>query len=295
METNLTILFADVRDSTGLTVRLGDVESRQLIGALMKELEVVTVAHHGSVIKTIGDELMSAFENPLDAALAAVQMQRDLLVRPPVGGVRPQIGIGVNAGPVVVEEDDVFGDVVIVAARLVAHAIAGQILTTGPTLEAVRDSKILARSLGEHLVKGREEPVDFREILWRGETSELTTLAPKLGEAPLSFLELRLGTQVVRTTSDVMQPVTLGRGAECSLVVPGTSASRKHAKITCRGGRFYLVDHSTNGTYVRQVDGEEIVVHRDEILLSGSGFIRLGDPLTEAGPLDIAFEISGES
>ena len=90
-----------------------------------------------------------------------------------------------------------------------------------------------------------------------------------------------------------MQPVELGRSADCTLNVPGTSASRKHATITSRGGRFYLIDHSTNGTYVLQANGDELVVHRDEVLLVASGHIRLGDPITEAGPLDIAFEVTG--
>jgi adenylate cyclase len=298
LDQNRTVLFADVRDSTGLTEQLGDIVSRRLIGTLMEELEATTVAHGGSVIKKIGDEIMAAFEEPRDAARAAIRMQRNLLGRPPVSGVRPQIGIGLNAGPVVMEDGDLFGDVVIVAARLVSNAVATQILTTGDTLAAVGDPDIVSRSLGEHLLKGREEPVDLCEILWRGETALLTAVAPKLSEVPRSSLELRLGTAVLRRTSDAMQPIELGRSEECTLVVPATSSSRKHAKITPRGGRFYLVDHSTNGTYVLQANGDELVVHRDEIMLVGSGHIRLGDPLSEPlgepGPLDIAFEVKAE-
>jgi adenylate cyclase len=294
VNTHRAILFADVRDSTGITEQLGDVVSRDLIGTLLDELAQTTRAHHGTVVKTIGDEVMSAFDNPRDASWAAIQMQRDLLVRPPVDGIRPQIGIGFNAGAVVVAGGDLFGDVVIVAARLVANAVAGQILTTGPTLDAIADSGILARSLGHHIVKGRDEPVDLREILWRGETSQLTTLGPRLEQAPRATLALRLGEQSAHTTGDSTEPIVLGRSPDCTLVVPGTAASRKHAKVTARGGRFYLLDQSTNGTFVRQSDGREIVVHRDEILLTGSGFIRLGEPTTEAGPLDIAFETAIE-
>jgi len=295
LDTNRTVLFADVRDSTGLTEQLGDVESRQLIGTLMEELGATTVAHGGSVIKTIGDEIMAAFEDPGDAARAAIQMQRDLLGRPPVDGIRPQIGIGLNAGPVVLEDGDVFGDVVIVAARLVSKAVETQILTTGGTLAVVSDPDIVSRSLGEHVMKGREEPVELCEILWRGETAMLTTLGPILTRVPRSSLELTLGTAVVHQTSDTLQPIGLGRSDDCSVVVPTVSASRKHATITPRGGRFYLVDHSTNGTYVLQANGDDLVVHRDEVLLAGSGHIRLGDPLSEPGPLDIAFEVRAES
>ncbi len=293
-DTNRAILFADVRDSTGITERLGNVESRQLIGALMTDLGVITGAHNGSVIKTIGDEIMSAFGTPLAAASAAIEMQRDLFARPPLEGMRPRVGIGLNAGPVLIEGGDVFGDVVNVASRLVAKAMAGQILTTGATLDGLEEAGIFSRSLGEHLMRGRGEHVHLCEILWRGETAQLTTLAPKIAEVPYGSLELRFADQVVTTTSEEVEPVTLGRGPENSLVVPGTSASREHAKITTRSGRFYLVDHSTNGTYVRQAGDDEIAVHRDEVLLTGSGFIRLGDPLSEEGALDIVFETSGD-
>lgn len=294
MEANRTILFADVRGSTALTEQLGDVQSRQLMGALMEELGALTVAHGGTVIKTIGDEIMCAFEEPAQAAAAAVQMQRDLVARPPVQGIQPQVGVGFNAGPVVIEAGDMFGDVVNVAARVVSNAVAGQILTTQQTLDGIAEAGPMWRSLGEHFVKGREEQVHLCEILWRGETAQLTTLAPKLFAAQRSSLELRVGMQVVRTGSDETQDITLGRGVDNALVVPGTSASRRHAKVTSRSGRFYLEDHSTNGTYVRQDEGEEIVVHRDEILLTGSGYIRLGDPLGEEGTLDIEFETSGD-
>jgi pSer/pThr/pTyr-binding forkhead associated (FHA) protein len=122
----------------------------------------------------------------------------------------------------------------------------------------------------------------------------MTSLAPKFVERASSSLELSLGAQVVRTISDDMETVTLGRGDENTMVVPETSASRRHANITSRGGRFYLADHSTNGTYVRQVQGDEMAVHRDEILLNGSGFIRLGDPLGVEGTVDIDFATASE-
>jgi class 3 adenylate cyclase len=288
-----TVLFADVRGSTGLTEQLGDVESRRLIGALMAELEATTRTHDGSVVKTIGDEIMAVFEDPGAAAAAAIQMQRDLRDRATEGGISPQIGIGLNAGPVVMDDGDVFGDVVIVAARLVSNAVATQILTTDETLQAMGAAEIVSRSLGDHEMKGREEPVHMSEILWRGETAQMTMLGPRLAEGPRSSLTLTLGTEVVRVHSDAMQPIELGRSEECTLVVPATSASRKHAKITARGGRFHLVDHSTNGTYVLQANGSEIVLHRDESVLLGAGHIRLGDPLTQPGPLDIAFEVTG--
>ena len=84
MEADRTILFADVSNSTGITKALGDVESRRHIGGILDELAEITVRLNGTVIKTIGDEIMSAFESPLDAVAAAVDMQRAVTARPPI-------------------------------------------------------------------------------------------------------------------------------------------------------------------------------------------------------------------
>jgi len=88
---------------------------------------------------------------------------------------------------------------------------------------------------------------------------------------------------------DSKDRLSLGRGAECSLVVASSSASRAHADVLSRGGRFYLDDHSTNGTYVRPEGANEIFVHRDQVLLQGRGLIRLGEPIAVQGPLDIEY------
>lgn len=291
METDRTILFADICQSTGITERLGDVASRQLIAELLQDLISVTEQFHGTVIKTMGDEIMTAFESPSEGVGAGAEMQRVISARTAVRGVRPEIRVGLHAGPVLSEGGDVFGDVVNVSARVVAKATAGQVLTTADTLDRLGDEGTPWRSLGEHTVKGRREPLHLCEILWRGETAQMTILAPKLEmETTPGGLELRLGDQVVSITGDLAEPITLGRGVGNSLVDPGTSASRSHADITCRGGRFYLADHSTNGTYVRPEGQAESFVHRDEVLLQGSGFIRLGGSFSEMGPKDISFK-----
>jgi hypothetical protein len=50
-----------------------------------------------------------------------------------------------------------------------------------------------------------------------------------------------------------------------------------------------LDDHSTNGTYIRPEGANEIFVHRDQALLQGSGLIRLGEPISVQGPLDVLY------
>ena len=289
MEAERTILFADVVDSTGITEALGNVASRTYIAEILDELGTITASVGGTVIKTIGDEIMSAFESPLDGVAAAVDMQRAVSARPPINGIHSRVRIGLHCGPVLLEQGDVFGDVVNVSARIVGLAAAEQVLTSGNTIERLGTRDVPYRSLGVHGVRGRDESLHLCEILWRGETAQMTVVAPKLATVPKAELEIQLGDKWLSLKGDAKDVLSLGRGAECSLVVASSSASRAHADVLSRGGRFYLDDHSTNGTYVRQEGANEIFVHRDQVLLQGSGLIRLGEPITLRGPLDIEY------
>lgn len=289
MEADRTILFADVVDSTGITEALGNVASRNIIAEILDQLTTVTESVGGTVIKTIGDEIMSSFESPMDGITAAVDMQRSVTARPPIDGVHSRIRVGLHGGLVLMESGDVFGDVVNVAARVVGMAAAEQVLTTGTTIDQAGDSSIPYRSLGQHGVRGRDEQLHLCEILWRGETAQMTVVAPKLDRGPMPELEIQLGEKAISLKAASNDSLSLGRGGECALVVPSTSASRAHADILTRGGRFYLDDHSTNGTYIRPQGANEIFVHRDQALLQGSGLIRLGEPIAVRGPLDIEY------
>jgi adenylate cyclase len=292
MEAERTILFADVCNSTGITEALGDVASRRHIAEILEELDSITQALGGIVVKTIGDEIMTSFESPLDCIAAAVDMQRAVSARAPIHGIHSSVRIGLHSGPVLIEDNDVFGDVVNVSARVVALAAADQVLTTGSTIERVGEGDVPYRSLGVHGVKGRDERLHVFEVLWRGETAQMTVVAPKLASGPKPKLEIQLGDQILSLASDSGSSLSLGRGAECTLVVPSASASRAHADVVSRGGLFHLEDHSANGTYIRPEGSQEIFVHRGQVLLQGAGLIRLGEPISVKGPLDIEYRTS---
>ncbi len=290
MDAERTILFADISNSTGITEAIGDADSRRHFSTILGRLGKIAATHDGVVVKTIGDEIMCAFEEAQSGLHAAIDMQRAMVSQPPIGGIPSAVKIGVHSGPVILENDDVFGDVVNVAARVISLAAAEQLLTSGDTLVGVDPHEIPFRSLGHHQVRGREEELHLCEVLWRGETAAMTAVAPKLDALPTPEMEFRVGDQTASLTATSNEPLTLGRGRECSLVVPGSAASRAHAKVLRRGSRFYLEDHSTNGTYVLPHEGSEIFVHRDQVLLQGSGRIRLGEPLSLRDPEDIEFE-----
>ncbi|MGH8634563.1 MAG: FHA domain-containing protein [Burkholderiales bacterium] len=73
------------------------------------------------------------------------------------------------------------------------------------------------------------------------------------------------------------------------MVVAGPMTSRRHAKIELRGGRFVLVDQSSNGTFVTLGGNAEMRLRREEAILYGSGVIALGQSAAAAGEDAIEF------
>ena len=74
--------------------------------------------------------------------------------------------------------------------------------------------------------------------------------------------------------------IILGRSKDCDLMVVSDLASRHHAQLVYRKGKFVLIDQSTNGTFVKAQGGKEVYVQQEEAPLSGSGFISLGKAVT---------------
>ena len=113
-----SVLFADVSGSTKLYETAGDAIAHAAIEKCVNLMREKTVAAKGRVIKTIGDEVMSAFPTADNAADAAIEMQSAIIELPPVGNTQMGIRIGFNHGPIVERDGDVFGDAVNLAARL---------------------------------------------------------------------------------------------------------------------------------------------------------------------------------
>jgi len=289
-----TVVFSDIAGSTRIIASVGDVRGHEVVASVLECLAEVTARHRGTVVKTIGDEIMAAFEDPLDALAAAVDMQRALRDREPVHGVQAKVRIGMHAGEVLVENGDLHGDVVNTAARLVTMAKADQILTTEETLQsAAPPPDVEHRDLGEHPLKGKDTPVRIKEVLWESDLTGVTTVLPSYASTGPGTLDLSVGGDTLSFAGSRAIPITIGRGEGSTVAVQDAAASRTHASVSARHGRFYLSDHSTNGTYVLP-DGEpEIFVHRDEVLLRGTGEIRLGRSATEGGGPAVRYGVRG--
>ena len=291
---SLAILFADIAKSTHLYEVLGDQTAQNLIGTCLSILSDITRRYKGTVIKTIGDEIMCTFPTANDAVEAAKLMHQDLeqitVPEKPEYGP-PNIYVGIHIGPVVKEDNDVFGDAVNIAARMVALAKQRQILTTEETVKALTpDNQSASRCIDRTTIKGKSGEVDIYEVVW--EQHDVTVMLDTSLEelAQRSSMELRLGGLTVKV--DKNQPsATLGRQPHNDVVVNDNRVSRSHARIEYRRGKFVLTDQSTNGTYVVIHGKKSIHLKRDETQLHGNGIIGLGRETTPESPMAIHYII----
>ncbi len=274
----LAVLFADITDSTSLYQKLGDVAARNIVNACLGVIQNVLIRYDGRLVKTIGDEIMCVFPNADLAVLAASEMQ-SLVASTKPGNYPVSIHVGLHYGSVLVEEDDVFGDTVNVAAYLTAVATAEQILTTESTEQCLSAAlRSVVRPIFHAVLKGSDRESTVYQVLWRTDNMDLTDVnfqSSKTIPGDTGSLLLTLDEERVRI--DQWRPgVVIGRSQDCDLVVNDRFASRRHLSIKLVRTHFYLFDHSINGSFVSLEGGDEVHVLRREMLLNGTGQICVG-------------------
>jgi class 3 adenylate cyclase len=278
----LAIVFADVVGSTRIYETMGDQLARELVSTCIEVMRAATEGHSGTVIKTMGDEVMATFPTSDDALNAAAQMQRQITSRADlqVDGNPVALRIGCHFGPVVLERRDVFGATVHTANRMTSQAKAGQIVTTAATVERLSPEwRASVRQIDIAMLKGQGNEVTLYEVLWQ--TDDVTSMLPAIalsGSLPRQApqrLRLQLGDQEI-FLDEGRTHVTIGRAEENDLIVRGNLISRIHARIEINRYKFVLIDQSTNGTFVHTTGGEDSFVRRDSMQLKGEGFIGLG-------------------
>ena len=280
------VLFADVSGSTKLYETAGDTVAHAAIEKCVNLMREKTVQATGRVIKTIGDEVMSAFPTADAAADAAIEMQSGIAELPAVGTTKIGIRIGFNFGPIVERDGDIFGDAVNLAARLSHVATKDQIITAKDTV--MRMSPMLkssTRAITTIQVKGKAQEIQVYELIWQ-QSEDMTTLASQKSVYKPKNAKLRLivqGSEVI--LSSEKPAVALGRDASADLVIKERMASRAHGKIERRLDKYILTDHSANGTFITVEGDKEIVLRREEFTLRGHGWIAFGQ--TRATATDV--------
>jgi class 3 adenylate cyclase len=288
----VAIVFADVVGSTQLYDKFGDTKASETVAHCLEIMKDATHQFNGTVIKTIGDEVMSTFETVDDAMGAAVMMQTRVTTETKEDGIPVTIRIGCHYGPVVQEQNDIFGAAVHTANRMTSQAKARQIVITEDTVEQMGEElQAQTRQIDVATVRGRLDEVALYELLWNPE--EATSMLPTIGwedkGRKMSRLALTFRDKTIEV-SDKRKSVNIGRADDNDLVVKGNLISRIHAKVEMRRGKFVIVDQSTNGTFLQNVQGEETFVRRDSTELGSEGTIGLGRAEEPGSALSIHFK-----
>src|SRR5207244_3347415 len=149
--TSLTFLFTDLKGSTELYERVGDLAAFDLVQAHFRVLHEIVAGEAGAVVKTIGDAVMATFPTP-DRAMAAALRIRDamLALNAQRGGEDLLLKIGLHEGPclavVLNDRQDYFGQTVNIASRVQGLAASRAIYATGPVVSHPQTANLLAAS-----------------------------------------------------------------------------------------------------------------------------------------------------
>jgi class 3 adenylate cyclase len=278
--TQITVLFADITASTALYAQRGDATAFALASACLDLLEGEITSAGGRVIKRLGDGVLAVFELPVRAVEAAVRI-RNALTDPSHAlareGVRVRVGIA--SGPAVLAEDDVYGDTVNVASRLMNLAGVDEIFLSGKVYEALPPAlRAEMRVIDQLLLRNRPVPVVVYELARQEE--DATVSAGVRMRASAATMEITHGEHLF-VVGPERPKVTIGRHANSDIRIEHEMVSRTHAEVALRGDKFVLVDRSTNGTYVYVDRGPMLRVVREELVLAGGGRIVPGVETSE--------------
>ncbi len=292
-------MFADLRGSTALYLRLGNSEAATVVTHSLAMLGQIIAKGGGTVVKSLGDGLMAVFDDPERAVESAAGLHDSLDRIAPVPDGLPakaaalKLKVALAWGEVVEVDGDCFGDAVNVSARVLDLAGDNETLATGPLVNKLTsDHQERFRSLDRIHLRGRSEPVAVlrMESLRFGDTVSTLEMASPSTDLPDG---IRLRWQnLERVFSAANMPAVLGRSPQASFCVGDTRVSRSHARIESHSGHFYLTDLSYNGSYVQFDNDDQVLpLRRGTCTLHGSGVITLGSPPHDDSATLIHFEV----
>jgi pimeloyl-ACP methyl ester carboxylesterase len=161
----MAVLFTDIVGSTGFTARLGDHEAHEVVRHHNNIVREALAETRGREIKHTGDGIMASFPAVSAALACAARIQAAV-----AGAVTADHGealvvrMGINAGEPLSEDDDLFGTVVQLAARVCDRAEPGQVLVTNLVRELASGKGFEFRDCGSSDLKGFDEPVHLWEL-----------------------------------------------------------------------------------------------------------------------------------
>ena len=141
----IAVLFTDIVGSTDYFKAHGDKTGREMLRSHHDIASSVIAVHGGKVIKLIGDSTMAYFLSPAEAFRAAIKMQQEFHMENGKGDAAGQmhVRVGIHYGSVIIEKEDIYGDVVNVASKLTSLALGDQIYISREVYDLVKNMPLV--------------------------------------------------------------------------------------------------------------------------------------------------------
>jgi len=274
---DVTVMFIDIAGSTRLYEEFGDTLAQDSIARCLIRMSEIIKRHKGTVVKFIGDEILCYLSDPELSFQAAIKLQETAKETIDPNGIQLSLRIGMHYGSAIIEDTDMFGDSVNVAAAMRDIAKGGQIIATDEIIKLIPpEISHFTRRYDTSHIKGRQEETVIYEIMWEGESStQILSGTTTLENMRSSKLQLSFRDTDIALLAN-MPALVIGRDLNAGIIIEGNLVSRQHAIIEYRRGKFLIKDTSTNGTYVLTQDGRSIYLRREEFPIWGKGQISLG-------------------
>ncbi len=244
------LFFSDLRGFSTYAAREGDHAAYEIAEEHEQIVDEV-IGEHGIVVKTLGDGIMAAFEEPRDALLAAVALERALRDRnAATPNAAIHVGIGVSGGTPVMTDVDFIGHSVNLAQRLSGIAKGSQILTTATVARrAELPDDLHYVPLGERTLKGvgRENIV---EVAWLREIARVSDVRDRL-----TLILTERGTLVIEFAKDARRDAADALRNLLDLGIPETGPASAWQRLAARAAYRALRGASSRleGTVERPV------------------------------------------
>ena len=283
-------MLADITGSTPLYEDVGDAAALRQIGRCLDRLRTIVQRAGGTTIRSKGDDVLCFFADA-PAALRAVRAMLAEHTEPLT------IHAGMHFGQVIHARDDIFGDAVNVTARLAELAKPGEALVSRSVVERLSAGEAgVLRFLDDMTFKGRSAATAVYSLV-EGDATHHTEVAPARAAVPGTPRDAAAIVVTLRHAGRARScregaTLSIGRAADCDVVIGRQWVSRRHATVAVQRGKVQLSDRSTAGTYVAVRGGYAFFLHRETVVLTGSGVISPATAPTDPRAEAIEYEIA---
>jgi len=324
--TETCVLIAEITGDNSLLDKIGGIETQHAVERSRKRAERSIEAYQGFAVSADGRRLVAHFPRGENAVLAAFDMRARVKQLPPVSGVALSVHVVIHAGTVETASNRPDEAALALAQKLVSASPANQILISGEGYTRLPESmrkQLVAEPPSSIAVPGYTERVyAFPPGVTPTATSSTAATPASIEAFSPTSTSLSINQSALDTTNHSESPVfspaanapqrtslmlrhnknnlsvsdhhpvvLAGREEGNDLVIADRRASRHHSRIEWRHNHFVLIDTSTNGTFMVDDAGNEVVLRRGEADLPNRGRIGFGYSPTEVGAEVVFFDI----